>query len=96
MTRTRKFTVRGHKMQTASQRRFVVVHVRAEDITVTADSEAHRIFQRPVGTFVAFADIVKRTDSIATARTFAQRQRQRHVGVGVKTVIVDTVTGQEV
>jgi hypothetical protein len=89
------FTVRGRNVRSASKRRFIVVAVRPEDITIRAEDEAHRIFGREVGTYVAYHEIVARSDSIATARKRAERARQFH-GIGVAIVVVDSTTGEEV
>lgn len=47
------------------------------------------------GTFVAFAEIIKRSDSYATATKVKEREVGKH-GPGTKVVIVDTTTGEEV
>lgn len=78
---TRTFTVRGHKLRTRTNRRFVVVAVRPEPVTTDA------------GTYVAFADIRKRTDNIDTARTVARRYG---FPPGAFAVVVDLTTGEEI
>lgn len=85
MTKTTTFTVRGHKVRSASKCRFVVVAVRAEP------------FVTEEGTYVAFAEIRKRSDSYATAQTHARRMRDNGGrGHGMTVVVVDTETGEEV
>lgn len=94
---TKTITVRGHRIRSASQRRFIVVAVRPEDITIRPEDEAARIFGREPGTYVAFARIEKRSDSAATAHAHKARfERARAGGIGVHFVVVDTVTGEEV
>lgn len=46
-------------------------------------------------TFVAFADIIKRSDSYATATKTKEREVGKH-GPGVVVVVVNTDTGEEV
>ncbi len=86
-------TVRGRKVSNRSNRRWIVVAVRAEDVTIRAEDEAHRIFGRAVGTYVAFAEVIARSDSIATARKRAERYGR---SVGTVVVVVDSTTGEEV
>lgn len=91
---TTTINARGIKIRSRSQRRFVAVAVRPEDITITADSDAHRIFGRAVGTYVAFAEIIGRSDSLDTARRRARNSSS--YGVGVARIVIDTATGEEV
>lgn len=81
MTKSTTITVRGHKVSNRSQRRFLVVAVRPEAV------------ETDHGTYVAFADVRKRTDSIETART---TQRRYGRAWGAFMVIVDSETGEEV
>ncbi len=91
--RTTTITVRGHQIRSRSNRRYIVVSVRPEAITIHPGD----VYEREPGTYVAFARIEKRTDSAATARTHQRRFRDgRYAGIGVYYVIVDTVTGEEV
>ena len=74
--------VRGHKVTTRSPRRYLVVAVRPEPVT---DPEH--------GTYVAFAEIRKRTDSHTVAKNTARRLGRFNGGFHV---VVDTVTKEEV
>lgn len=117
--------IRGQKLRTQTQRRFVVVAVRPRPVYVVEAGNRKRVFldntpnyrmateNRAVAdatrdrlraegdadaktlTYVAFADIVKRTDSYDTART-AQRRAANSHGIGVSVVIADTTTGEEI
>ncbi len=80
------FTVRGHKIRTQSHFRYQLVSVR-ENAVRTED-----------GTYVAFAHIFGRTDSLTSARERAAKVRDRNRGTspGVVVVIVDSTTGEEV
>lgn len=104
----RTFTVRGIKMRTSSNRRFVVVVARAEDVVVDAERVvATRTFsrvsdrqicsasitERRAERYVAFSTIVARSDSVETAR---RRARQHGAGPGSFVAVVDTTTGEEV
>lgn len=80
--KTFKTTVRGHEIRTATKRRFIAVVVRP-----TA-------FEAPEGTYIAFAEVRKRSDNLATLRTFARRYGVS--GTGVRVVLIDTATGEEV
>jgi len=88
------FTVRGVKVRTASQRRFVVVACRPADVPEmrqTGRVVDGEIEYAPTGhTLRAYTEIVKRSDSVATARKAC-----RYV-TGGWCVVVDTVTGLEV
>lgn len=91
-TRTSKFTVRGMTGRTASQRRYIVVAGRPVD--VDAQEWDYRTESYVPARFVAFGpEIVRRSDSIDTARA-AVRRHSRIIGGFV--VVVDTVTGEEV
>ena len=57
------------------------------------EAEAARPAEGRISCYVAFADIVKRSDSIDTARKAASRHER---GPGCIVVVVDTVTGEEV
>lgn len=85
------FTVRGVKVRTSSQRRYVVVAARAADSVVSRwDYRVEGYVDEAVK---AFTEIVRRSDSIDAARA-AVRKYGRVSGGFV--VIVDTVTGEEV
>lgn len=75
------FTVRGQKVRTQSHFRYQIVSVREHSIRTTE------------GTLVEFARIDGRSDSLATAKSRAQRMDR---GVGVAVVVVDRTTGEEV
>lgn len=81
---TQSFTIRGMKIRSRTPRRFLVVAVRPEPVTTEG------------GTYLAFATIEKRTDSITTARTFVRWMCNRGRGIGVAVVVIDTTTGEEV
>lgn len=77
---SRTFTVRGIKVRSSSQRRFVMIqHFRK----TTPPGEEQRWG----------AEIVKRSDSVATLRSFAQRQG---FWAGRTFHIFDSTTGEEV
>lgn len=78
---TRNIVVRGIRVTTRTPRRYAVVAVRPEPYTTDQ------------GTYVAFAEVEKRTDNIATARTAVRRAYR---GMGVFRVVVDLTTGEEV
>lgn len=78
---TSTITVRGHKIRTRSNRRYVAVAVRPEPVTT------------PDGIYVAFATILMRSDNLATAKTKA---RLYGFPPGAFAVVVDTTTGEEV
>lgn len=92
---SKTFTVRGHKVRSQSQRRFIVFAVRPEPITIRPEDEAARIFGRTPGTYPAFVETVRRSDSIARAERIRQSQVGKW-GVGTAVVIVDSTTGEEV
>lgn len=115
---SKTFTVRGHKVRSASMRRFIVVRVTTDKWAVMDEvvdpkygypfervasdtrgfrmifgTEAEAVEACGTGQVVkrwstAKAEIAKRSDSIATARSHALS-----VGGGV---VIDTVTGEEV
>lgn len=78
---THRLTVRGIKVTTRTPRRFAVVSVRPEDF-IEGDM-----------VYVAFAEVIKRTDNFTTAR---QVQQRHGWGRGAFTVIIDLATGDEV
>jgi len=78
------FTVRGHKVRSQSQRRYIVVAVRPEPVP-TAN-----------GYYVAFARIERRSDNLATARKAARHYDFNLAGNGSFAVVVDSATGEEV
>jgi hypothetical protein len=85
-------THRGFKIATRSERRFVVVYYRDEERT---EERTDYRGETRIAVLRRFAEIVKRTDSIATAR----RERER-IGYarpdGIRAFIVDTTTGKEI
>lgn len=84
----RTIDVRGHRIRTATQRRYVVVAVRTADVNVSLAHAPGR-----VETYYAFASIIRRSDSLSTARTAARRYGRV---VGSFAVVVDLTTGEEV
>jgi len=87
---TRTFTARGIKFRTATTRRFIVIAVRTEDSTF----EGRDCWGEPVTrTIKAGVEIIKRSDSIATART--HRDRTGRIA-GAAVVVFDTAHGEEV
>jgi hypothetical protein len=82
-TRTHQLDVRGQKLSTRTARRYVAVGVRPEPVINNDGS----------GTLVAYARVVKRSDSQDTARRAALRNEP---GRGAVTVVVDLDTGTEV
>lgn len=79
--RTAILNARGRTIRTSSNRRFVVVAVRTEAI------------QTEQGWLVAFAEIFKRSDRLATARAAAQRTGTAQ---GAVNIVIDTFTGEEI
>lgn len=78
---TTTLTVRGQKVSNRSQRRYLAVAVRPEP-RETAD-----------GVYVAFAEILKRSDSLRTVR----REQERYgFSRGAFAVVVDSLTGEEI
>lgn len=82
MAQSITFEVRGQKVRTSTQRRYVVIAVRSEPVHVAGE-----------GTYVAFARIEKRSDNIETARKAAAKHPRF---VGGETVVMDTATGWEI
>lgn len=80
--------VRGIKLRTQTQRRYVVVMTRTED-TVVRDSLDQLV------TYLKFAYVEKRSDNIDTARK-AQRSAYNHRGPSCVVIVFDTTTGEEV
>lgn len=74
--------VRGQRVSNRSQRRYLAVAVRPKPV------------QTDEGTYVAFADIRKRSDNLATVR--ADQRRYGYQAHGCFVVVVDTETGEEV
>lgn len=86
MNTTTNFLIRGMDVQTASTRkldakRYLAVAIRPEP------------YQGERGTYVAYASVVKRTDSLAAANRAAATYEP---GPGATTVVIDRVTGAEV
>lgn len=79
---THKLTVRGIPVTTRTPRRYIVVKVRPEPYTTEA------------GTYVAFAEVVKRTDSLDAARR--EERRDNSATFRYFTVVIDTATGDEI
>lgn len=79
--KTHNLTVRGIKLRTRTPRRFVTVGVRPEPVV------------RPEGTYVAYAEVLKRTDSLETARA---ARRKHGFGYGSFAVVIDLATGEEI
>lgn len=84
-----------HTIRTASTRRYCVVAHRDEPFTAPG-----KVYDRNQGiyvdgevTYVAFADICKRSDSYETVRTIAIRKGHTR-GPRVSYTIVDTATGE--
>lgn len=80
--RPASFEVNGFKIRTRTQRRYVVVATRAMPFT------------NERGTYVAFAEVVKRTDNIETARK--EENRRGVTDTRCYAVVVDTTTGRQV
>jgi hypothetical protein len=78
------FNIRGAKVRTASQRRYVVVIVRPEAVNDPA-------FAEPLAPFTA---IYKRSDRLLTVRDYVRQYGRPATGAFI--AIVDTVTGEEV
>lgn len=94
MSNATTLQVRGHKVRTATQRRYVVVVVAPRDRTFQTKQFADGQFVDATVTVPANARIHKRSDSIETARKLA-----RNYGVystGEFAVVVDTITGEEI
>ena len=78
---TRNLVVRGIKLRTRTPRRFATVAVRPERI------------ERDGRFYMPYAEVLKRTDSIETARA---KKRSFGIGIGSFAVIVDLTTGEEI
>ena len=92
-TTTHILSVRGHKICTRTPRRFSVVGVRETPFTTDR------------GTYVAFAEVVTRTDNFANAKARARKYWNNtrcsarigaSAGDSITAVVVDTATGEEV
>ena len=94
-TKPSSLTVRGQRISNRSNRRFLVVAVRPEPIRVTPEEAAISRGRLQSGVYVAFAEVLKRSDSAVTARRFQESQVGR-MGFGTAVVLVDSVTGEEV
>lgn len=81
------FTVRGFKVRSQSRRRYVVCRVQPQDVFFTSSFDG-----KPI-TVKACAEIIKRSDSLATAQRYSRNYGLRH---GSFSVVVDTVTGEEI
>jgi len=79
---TKTFTIRGQKLRTSSNRRYVAYRFnrRFDGVRYVADA-------------IQSVEIFKRSDSVGTLRTHIQRQGFHSSRFFV---IVDTVTGEEV
>lgn len=89
---TKTFSIRGQKIRSASQRRYIVVACRPADFV--GQRWDYRVEAHVPETYKAFtAHIVRRSDSLQVARAAA-----RKVGfvAGGWIVIVDQTTGEEV
>jgi hypothetical protein len=84
--KTHTLNVRGQQVRTRTPRRFIACGVRPEAFT-TED-----------GTYVAFAEVIFRSDNLAKALDLARRYRRdtRHLGDTITAVVIDTATGEEV
>lgn len=90
---TKTFTVRGVKMRTATQRRYVAVAVRPAGTYRYWDA-----YEGATGAYVeeelpALATILRRSDRIEPLRA-AIRRTGRIIGAAL--VVVDTLTGEEI
>lgn len=81
---TKTFTIRGQKVRSASNRRFLVVVGRETTVV-----------DRFGDTCPAFARVARRSDSVATAQTIARRLRDNGYRGGALFVeVVDSTTGE--
>lgn len=78
---TRTFSVNGITIRTRTPRRYAVVTTRATPITTEA------------GTYIAFAEVAKRTDNYDTAKTSQRRYGRQN---GCYQVVIDMTTGEAV
>ena len=83
---TSTFTVRGMKLRTRTQRRYVVVFVRPETV--------QRDYRGSLYTYEKTAVVEYRTDSFERARSYVARRGSG--GDSAFRVVVDTTTGEEV
>ncbi len=84
------FTIRGQKVRTQSQRRYIVVACRPDHFEGRRWTGSEYV---PY-TFLAFSpEILKRSDSLATA---SAASRKYGFVPGGWNVVIDTVTGEEV
>lgn len=79
------FTVRGHKIRSQSNRRYLVIAVRPAPVPLAGTAGK--------GMYVAFARVEKRTDNIKTAR--AAIRKYGHAN-GAFAVVIDAATGAEI
>lgn len=95
---TSRFTVQGVDFRTSTQRRYVVVAGRSTAFNgkrwsyTAVDAQGRQGAYVPC-TFAVFSEIVKRSDSIATARAAASK---RGTPSGGFVAVIDTTTGKEV
>lgn len=83
-TPTHNFNVRGIPVRTRTPRRFAVIAVRPEPFT------------NENGTYVAFAEVSRRTDNLETARAAKRRMLDNgYRMLGMTVVVVDLTTGEE-
>jgi hypothetical protein len=79
--------VRGIKLRTQTQRRFVAVMVRPEDTLVDhADGST--------SVYVKCAYVQKRSDNLEVIETYIRRQRL-DMSTGLRWCVFDTTTGEE-
>jgi hypothetical protein len=91
---TKTFTIHGQTGRTRTQSRYVVVIGRVE--AVEGRRWDYRTETYVPETYVPFGpEVVRRSDSIETARKVA-RQRADRRGPGVYVAVIDTTTGEEV
>ena len=95
---TSKFTVQGVEFRTSTQRRYVVVAGRKTSVegsrwSSTAVDGAGRQGAYVPCTFPVFSEIVRRSDSVATARAAASKYGRPTGGF---VAVIDTTTGKEV
>lgn len=81
---TSTITVRGRKIRSRSNRRYIAVAIRPEDVPAPGWES---------GVYAAFATIIRRSDSIGPVRKAASDYGFHH---GAYAVVVDTTTGEEV
>lgn len=91
---TTTFTVRGHKVRSASQRRYIVVIVQPRDREAFVQERRNGEWVTEPITVPAGARVHKRSNSVATAHQHASRYG--FPTGGNFAVVIDTVTGEEV